>query len=222
LAAARKAADAYDTTARRVVDIPTYQAHKIQRRIWRYQFFDPVTGYVTNPKDLCLSGAFGVPQLIGGTNLYPLIGAFRVVRVEMWAPVVQSLGFAETCSITLNRTLTNATSSYLTPQVVDTTVNPNVPAHVMMNASSPGAAILKQWFDYGDSAGLFQISGPKGTQLEIELEYMLNLQPGLSAGAGSAVSVSFPTLGVSAFDLQNASGSRVIRPIVGPGFVIWD
>jgi len=150
------------------------------------------------------------------------MGAIRIKRIELWGPVVQSLGFAETVSITLTRTLTNALSAYLTPQVVDTTVNPNVPAHVCLTAASKGANILEQWFNFTDSAGLFQVSGPKGTQMEIELEYMLNFQPGIASTAGSLVAVSFPTLGVSAFDLQTASGSRVIRPIVGPGFVIWD
>lgn len=206
----------------RSVNIPAIALHKSHNRVFRFQFTDDVAGYVTNPHDLCLLGAFGVTQLIGGTYLYPYAGAFRFRRLEMWSAISPGLTSSATCVFTMTRTTTSAVSAYLSPQVQDVTINPNVPAHLVVTPRTAGAQLLRDWFAYSDTDPLFQISGPKGTILEVELELMPNFQPGLPSGAGSLTTVSHPTLGWSAFDLQNSSGSRVMIPLSAPGVVVWD
>jgi len=206
----------------RSVNIPTIALHRAHTRIFRYKFTDDVAGYVTNPHDICLQGAFGVSQLIGGTSLYPYAGAFRFRRLEMWSAMDPGVTSNATCVFTMSRTTTSAVSAYLMPQVQDTTINPNVPAHIVVTPSTAGASLLKDWFAYSDEEPLFQVSGPKGSILELELELMPNFQPGLPSGAGTGVAVSYPTLGWSAFDLQNTTSNRIILPLPAPGVIIWD
>lgn len=123
----------------------------------------------------------------------------------------------------LLRTLTDSAINLLAPEVADVSNNLSVPAHVLLTSRTPGAGILQQFFDVTDVHELFQIDASQpGTILEIEVDVVLNVQPGRTTVFNSNnISIIPPTIGLCYWDLGNPPGSRILVPVASLNDPLW-
>jgi len=195
----------------RAADIPRYNPHQVRRVKFRWTADQAFSNYHCSPLYACLfhaiclgAGAYG--------NLWPLYGAVRFRRIELWGATTQSGTPATVSVVQMNTTTAQVANFGLGPNLTDTTINSDVPAHVVWNFNS---ALFKNWFGATDGTFLFDICGPAGCVIELELDVILNTQAAVASAVATTAIPTNPTIGFSPFDLGNTPGLRKLKPDLG-------
>lgn len=139
-------------------------SRKLKRRL---KFLAAVNTLVSAQDLMQLSGMMAVSPTLG----VPLIWAFRVRKIEVWAPV-QTAGTTVTCSITdtsVDSTQNDFNGSYM--KVVDESLSFDRPAHVWMKPAP--STPLGSWHNGqagAIAATLFTLQCPQGSVVDILYE----------------------------------------------------
>ncbi len=142
----------------------------------------------------------------GATAAYRLASAFKLRKVEAWAPPA-----SDGAAVTLAVEDAVPTSSFTGPskRVEDVTMGQSRPAHLVWK---PGAeSLLSKWLQSTAGLGaLLELTGPTGTTFDVHLSMIL--QDGEAPQAVLAA-VSAATVGTLYIRSLNSNGSNNIPPV---------
>jgi hypothetical protein len=136
----------------------------VQNHKFRYTASTAVASSITCNDIL---GAIGVIGTVVNTTAVYLARTFRIKRIEIWSPTSSSTTSA-TCSVNF---LSSALLQTPSMEISDTSINVSQPAHIVCR---PQKGAITSFWQQTSTDGLFFLSCPGGSVVDIDIEFILN------------------------------------------------
>lgn len=161
-----------------------------------------------------LSWNNGSNSLPIASSVYPALSCVRIRRLRVWSGTSAS-GDPTSVAVLFVRDGLTASFGFL-PEFSDTSVSAAVPAHLDLNMSN---YLGTDWLTKDDTTNVFQIIAPVGSIIQLDVDFVLAMEPSAFPGYQTGVVSSQPTLGLGCLDMSNPSGARKVFPITSSDLV---
>lgn len=198
-----------NTTTASSENIPQYNSHPVFHRSFRFVTTAAI-GQSFSPSEFChmLSWNNGSNTIPTASQLWPAIACIRIKRLRIWSGPASSNAPTTVACLFVRDGLT--TNFGFLPEFSDTSVSTAVPAHLDLNTLN---YLGTDWLTKEDLTNVIQLVMPAGSILQLDVDFVLQMELSAASAYSTGLVCSFPTLGLGYLDMANSSGSRKIQPI---------